>query len=138
MFEKMLVALDESEHSKKTLLAATDLAKVVGSEVNVLHVRESHFIGRAGPVPDEEDDEAKKVVEQALKAFNEAGVQATGTLRGALHGRVAREILDQATESGSSIIVMGSHGAGDLEGTLVGSTTNKVLHLGHLPVFVVR
>jgi len=138
MFEKMLVALDESEHSKKTLLAATDLAKVVGGEVNVLHVRESHFVGRAGSVPDEEDDEAKKVIEQALKACNDAGVQATGTLRSALHGRVAREILDQATESGSSVIVMGSHGAGAFEGSLLGSTTHKVIHLGQLPVFVVR
>jgi nucleotide-binding universal stress UspA family protein len=138
MFEKMLVALDESEHSKKTLLAATDLAKVVGGEVNVLHVREGHFIGRAGAVPDEADDDAKKVVEQALKAFQDAGVQATGTLRSALHGRVAREILDQATESGSSMIIMGSHGAGTFEGTLLGSTTHKVLHLGQLPVFVVR
>jgi nucleotide-binding universal stress UspA family protein len=36
------------------------------------------------------------------------------------------------------MIVMGSHGTTDLEGILLGSTTHKVLHLGNLPVFVVR
>ncbi len=138
MFEKMLIALDDSDHADKTLQTAAGLAKLASGEVEVLHVRESHFIGRAGAVPDEESDEAKKIVDDALKVLNDAGVSATGTLRGALHGRVAREILDEATRTGASVIVMGSHGTGDLEGVLLGSTTHKVLHLGKLPVFVVR
>ncbi|HLN05019.1 MAG TPA: universal stress protein [Acidimicrobiales bacterium] len=138
MFEKILVALDDSGHAEKTLLTAAGLAKLAGSEVEVLHVRESHFIGRAGAVPDEESVEAQKIVDAALKVLSDTGVHATGKLRGALHGRVAREILDEASEVGASMIVMGSHGTGDLEGVLLGSTTHKVLHLGHLPVFVVR
>jgi len=138
MFEKMLVALDDSERREETLLKATDLAKVLGGEVEVLHVREGHFIGRAGAVPDEDAGESESIVDDAVKALNDAGVHATGKVRGALHGRVAREILDEAEESGASLIVMGSRGATDLEGVLLGSTTHKVLHLGTLPVFVVR
>ena len=138
MFEKMLVALDDSDHTQTTLLKVTDLAKLAGGEVEVLHVRESHFIGRAGAVPDEDTDQSKTVVADAVKILNDAGVHATGKVRGALHGRVAREILDEAAESGASVIVMGSHGTTELEGVLLGSTTHKVLHLGKLPVFVVR
>ena len=138
MFEKMLIALDDSEHSGKTLLAGAGLAKLSSGEVEVLHVRESHFIGRAGAVADEASEESKKIVDDAVKVLTDQGVKATGTLRGALHGRVAREILDEAATSGASVIVMGSHGAGELEGMLLGSTTHKVLHLGKVPVFVVR
>lgn len=138
MFEKMLIALDDSQHTETTLLAAVGLAKLSSGEVEVLHVREGHFIGRAGAVPDEPSEESKKIVDDAVKVLSDQGVKATGSLRVALHGRVAREILDEAATSGASVIVMGSHGAGELEGMLLGSTTHKVLHLGKVPVFVVR
>jgi len=46
--------------------------------------------------------------------------------------------LDEATESQASLIVIGSRGLSDLIGMVVGSTTHKVLHLGTLPVLVVR
>ena len=48
------------------------------------------------------------------------------------------EILAEAEESGASVIVMGSRGVSDLTGLLVGSTAHKVLHLGRLPVLVIR
>jgi len=138
MFEKILVAIDGSEHTEKTLKAAVDLAKLSGSEVEVLHVRESYFIGRAGEVPDEEHTEATKVVNDAVAQLARAGVKAFGRVRGALHGRVAGEILEEVEGTGASMIVMGSHGVGDLEGLLLGSTTHKVLHLGKVPVLVVQ
>ena len=137
MFEKMLIALDDSEHTERTLLTAAGLAKLSSGEVEVLHVARAtssaapvRFLTRGAP--------SRKRRLDAVKVLNDQGVKATGTLRGALHGRVAREILDEAATSGASVIVMGSHGAGELEGMLLGSTTHKVLHLGKLPVFVVR
>jgi nucleotide-binding universal stress UspA family protein len=33
---------------------------------------------------------------------------------------------------------MGSRGLGELSGMLLGSVTNKLVHLAHLPVLVVR
>ena len=63
---------------------------------------------------------------------------ATGNLRTALTGHVATEILDEANEWGASVIVLASRGLTDLAGLVIGSTTHKVLHLGHIPVLVVR
>jgi len=138
MFEKMLVAVDASERRESTVKAAADLAKISGGEVEVLHVREGHFIGRAGAVPDEGGEEAQEIVDESVATLKNAGVNVTGKLTGALHGRVAREILDEAEASGASMIVMGSHGTSQIEAALIGSTTYKVLHLGNLPVLVVR
>ena len=137
MFEKILVALDGSEHTAKALQAAADLAKLSGAEVVVLHVREGYFVGRAGEVPIEDHAEASKIVDDAVEQLTAAGVKATATVRGCQHGRVAREILGEADSSRATIIVMGSRGVNDLEGLLIGSTTHKVLHLGKLPVLVV-
>ena len=68
----------------------------------------------------------------------DGGVSATGVVRSSHTGRVAAEIIEEADESGSSVIVMGTRGRTDLEGLVMGSTTHKVLHLGTTPVLVVR
>lgn len=137
MFETILVAVDHSEHSRRAFEAAKELAKATDGKVRVVHIRES-FAGKPGPVPDFTDRDAA-LVEESLGELTLAGVEATGVVYDAHHSRrVAAAILDEAIESQSSLIVIGSRGLSDLIGLVVGSTTHKVLHLGSLPVLVVR
>ncbi len=138
MLERILTAVDGSEHDRKVLAATTELAKLGEGTVRVVHVREGDFAGRAGFIPREGHDESSKLVDQAVADLVAAGVKATGTVRSSLASLVALEILEEAEESGASVIVMGSRGVSDLKGLLVGSTTHKVLHLGRLPVLVIR
>jgi nucleotide-binding universal stress UspA family protein len=138
MFESILIALDGSEHDRKALEATKELAKLSEATVRVVHVREGDFVVRLGFVAREEHDEASKLVDAAVAELVAGGVKATGTLRSSLPNLVALEILEEAEESGASIIVMGTRGVSDLKGLLVGSTTHKVLHLGQLPVLAVR
>lgn len=138
MFEKVLVALDESDHAERVLAAAEELATKLGSELRVLHVREIGFVGRAGSVPLESQEEVHKLVNDAIAKLQSQGAKVTGTTRAAQHGRVAVEICDEARAAGATAIVTGSRGLTDLEGIFVGSTTHKVLHLSHLPVLVIR
>jgi nucleotide-binding universal stress UspA family protein len=137
VFETILVGIDHSDHSQHALSAATELAKAAKGQVRVVHVREMS-IGKPGPVPKEFTDEANAVVDEAVKALAAGGLTATGTVRDSHTGRVAGEILAEAASSGASVIVMGSRGLTDLEGLVLGSTTHKVLHLGAIPVLVVR
>ena len=137
MFETILVAIDHSDHSKHALSAAKDLAKAAKSQVRVVHVREMS-IGKPGPVPKEFSDEANALVDEAVKDFTADGIGASGTVRNSHTGRVAAEIIGEADEAGASVIVLGSRGLTDLEGLVMGSTTHKVLHLGTIPVLVVR
>jgi nucleotide-binding universal stress UspA family protein len=46
MLEKLLLAVDQSEHSRKAIPAAVELARAGGGAVHVLHVRELHY-----PIP---------------------------------------------------------------------------------------
>jgi nucleotide-binding universal stress UspA family protein len=138
MFEKILVAMDTSVHADGVLKAVVELANRSGSEVEVLHVRENFLAGRGGLESSEEESAAAKLVADAVAQLAGAGVKAVGAVRNVWGHGAAPEILKEAESISASIIVMGSNGTGELEGLLVGSTTHKVLHLGKLPVLVVR
>ena len=140
MFEKVLVAIDDSPHSAKALGAAQELARLSGAEVRVVHVREIALAAgaRGVPLPSGGRDKAAKLVDDAVAELTSAGLNATGAVRAAVAGHVARELLEEASEWGASVMVLASRGLSDLAGLVVGSTTHKVLHLGNLPVLVVR
>ena len=137
MFERILVACDGSEPSSRALERAAELAVFSSGEVRVLHVREEHFVGRAGPIPSEGHDAAVKIVDDAIARIGQSGAVATGTVRASLSGRVAVEIVDEALEWDASVIVVGSRGLTEIASLILGSTTHKVLHLSKLPVLVV-
>jgi nucleotide-binding universal stress UspA family protein len=139
MFERVLVGLDNSEHARRALAAAGELAKLSGAEVRVLNIREGlATFGRGGPIEPESEDTAKALVDGAVRELEQSGLQATGTVRATLSGAVAGDIVDEARSWGASVIVLASRGMTDLQGILVGSTTHKVLHLCDIPVLVVR
>jgi len=138
MYEKLLVALDQSEISKRVLKAAEDLARLAGSEVFVLHLREREVLERLGLVATEEEAEAEDVVTEAVKALTAAGLRAHGEVRDTIYGRAAKEIIESAESHEASLIIMGSRGLSDLKGLIIGSTAHKVLHLSDHPVLIVR
>jgi len=138
MYEKVLVAIDCSENSKRALAAAHKLASLSDGEVRVLHLREQEVIPRMGLVADESPEEAHLWLESAVDELRNAGVKATGEVRNTIYGQAAREIVADAVLHDVGVIVMGSRGRSDLTGLLLGSTAHKVIHLTDRPVLVVR
>jgi nucleotide-binding universal stress UspA family protein len=138
MYERVLLAIDHSEVSKRALTAAAGLAALSDGEVWVLHLREREVIPRMGLVADESPDDAHLKVQAAVDELHSAGVKATGEVRNTIYGQAAREIIDDARLHNVGIIVMGSRGRSDLAGFFLGSTAHKVIHLADRPVLVVR
>ncbi len=138
MYERLLVAVDQSEVTERVVAAARGLAALSKGEVWVLHLREREVIDRMGLVPSESDAEAKTAVDEAVAALTKAGVTAHGEVRNTVFGHAAREILEDAREHDVGVIVMGSRGRSDLAGLVLGSTAHKVIHLSDRPVLVVR
>ena len=138
MYERVLLAIDHSEVSKRAQAAAAGLAALSDGEVWVLHLREQEVIPRMGLVADESPDTAHREVQAAVDELLGAGVKATGEVRNTIYGQAAREIVDDAQEHDVSVIVMGSRGRSDLTGLFLGSTAHKVIHLTDRPVLVVR
>lgn len=137
MYEKILAAIDESEIADRVLMAARELASLSHGEIRVLHLRErepSKFV----TLPSETSSEAHAAVDTAVEKLMAAGVKAAGAVKDSVFGYAAREIITEAKNFDAGVIVMGSHGRGDLAGLLVGSTAHKVIQLADRPVLIVR
>ena len=88
--------------------------------------------------------EARKVLQQMLDKFFAADECCNNELEdlvagiSVIDGQPADKILAEVATLNADLIVMGSHHHNVLGETLLGSTTNKVLHRSEIPVLVVR
>jgi nucleotide-binding universal stress UspA family protein len=147
MYTKILLATDGSKHAAKTAEFARDLVKLnpaaTAQIVYVRHVNREYHAYRWAEVEVPLHGEALKKVEaaeqeilaQARGAFEAAGVTAQTRV---LTGDPATELCRVATEEGFDLIVMGSRGMSELVGLLLGSVSDRVLHLAHCPVLIVK
>jgi nucleotide-binding universal stress UspA family protein len=53
-------------------------------------------------------------------------------------GKIYREIIDEAMEAASMVIVMGTHGSSGFEQFWIGSNANKLISLSTIPVITIR
>lgn len=138
MFEKVLVAVDGSEYSDAALAAAEGFAAKTGATVDVVHVHEHDLVpAKAGMSPDlERMDEAKAVVDQAVERLKGHGVSVTGHLLQAQTRDVPKVIIEAAENSGADLIIVGSRGLSSLTGMLVGSVSNKLIHVAKVSILV--
>jgi nucleotide-binding universal stress UspA family protein len=79
-----------------------------------------------------------KLAEGYVTALEEAGVKSRTELRSAQYGGIARVLSNLADDLDAGLIVMGSHGRGDLTALLLGSVAHKVVHLSNRPVLIAR
>ena len=137
MFERILLAVDGSEHSAKTVPVAAYLAKKYGAAVTVLHVRE--FTKRFGSdVEIDPEEETKTYVDGVVGQLGSDGIAAIGELRRVQAGQVPREIVDVAGDVGAELIVMGTRGRTEWQSLLVGGVAHKVMAHAQCPVLLVR
>lgn len=81
--------------------------------------------------------EANTALDAAKAAVTQAGVASVNTMVG--EGHAIHDGIQRAVEStGADLIVMGSHGRRGLEKLVLGSVTQRVLGVAHVPVLVVR
>lgn len=137
MFERILVAVDGSPQSGKTILVAVDLARRYGSVVTVVHVREyeryeGSDVDLGPPIP------AEDLVNGVLATFREEGVDARGEIRRVSPGNTPQQIIEVAAGSHADLIIMGSRGMTEWKSLLLGGVANKVVHHATCPVLLVR
>jgi nucleotide-binding universal stress UspA family protein len=140
MFGTILLAVDGSKYSEKAVELAKQLATVSNDEVVVAHVTEllpARFQTFPG-VDSQLDQEAVEFSKAYVAELEEAGVKARAELRSSQYGGIARILTGLADELDVGLVVMGSHGRGDLTALLLGSVAHKVLHLSQRPVLIAR
>ncbi|MDD2846661.1 MAG: universal stress protein [Rhodoferax sp.] len=144
MFKNILVPVDGSPTSMLAVTRAAALAKALGSAVTVLYVLDPYpFTGVGADFAygqaqylSAATSEANAALDMAKKSMQEAGVT-VNTLVG--EGHAVHDGIVRAIESvGADLVIMGSHGRRGLEKLMLGSVTQRVLGVVHIPVLVVR
>lgn len=136
MFERILVATDSSEPSKRAVEFAAGLAEDNGSEIIVLHAV-PRIVSRYGASYLEEPDSATELVDETVRDLKDRGLNARGEVVRVLEGHMPRGIVESAASADADVIVMGTRGRSDFGGLFLGSVTHRVLHLSEKPVIVV-
>ncbi len=145
MKTKTLLATDGSEGSERAAKFLFGLAEQTGCEIVVLHVvrplTQWLMPSEAGLMASGEimtqlletaREEGKAIVSRFVAMF--PGCNVRGLLA---EGDPGAQIAEVAAGEGADMVVMGSRGMSQIEGLLLGSVTNRVLHLSKKPVLVV-
>jgi nucleotide-binding universal stress UspA family protein len=146
-YRNFIVPIDFSEHSKKTVEYATQLAAFTGASIKILHVLQLPEYPAAfyeGVYTEHEaiknhvetaKREASAQLSLVTQQISARGLEAHPVLR---VGNAYEEIVSAAKETDADLIVIGSHGYSGLGSLLLGSTAERVLHHAPCAVLVVK
>jgi nucleotide-binding universal stress UspA family protein len=138
MFKRIVLGLDGSPESAKALELAKQIAAEGAVHIEVVHVREFMIAGRAGMQPTRADeDELEATVRKQAEDLAASGIDASLTVVSTSSGGPAHALADQAAERGADLIIVGTRGHTSLAGLLLGSVTQRLLHVSPCPVMAV-
>ena len=138
MYQKILVALDNSLTDEAMLPHIAALAKMHGSALLLLHVADgwvARNYHRFQLADSEEMTDDRAYLEKVAGGLRAQGIAVETHL--AL-GDPATGILETATDSGCDLIAMTTHGHRFLKDLLYGSTITQVRHRAKMPVLLVN
>ncbi len=144
MAAKILVATDGSPRSTKAIITAASIAKALNATLVACTATPPYPYYGLGEVLPESEGQYKAVagataterLTEAERVAREVGIPFLGVIKEQQNPHHA--ILQTARENECGLIVMASHGRGEVSSLFLGSETQKVLAFSDRPVLVVR
>lgn len=141
--QNILVPTDFSDAFSHALNYAVLIAKSMESSLHIIHVIEplvfssDMIMTKFGfdQLPNELEILAKKNMEKIVKMLTDNDIIFTTKI---MHGKADEEILKYTKSSHIDMICMSTHGHGNIENMLFGSTSEKVLRKANCPVLAIR
>lgn len=141
-YKKILVAVDGSSCSNKSVKHAIGLCSQFGAELHTIFVISEMVVENFRQLGKKESKEVmeklkgegKKYFRSAKEQAKKADVKVVEVLRA---GFPADEIATYAKKSKVDLIIMGTHGQRGGTRPLIGSVADRVIHFAPCPVMVV-
>ncbi len=141
MIKTVLVALDGSGHGNRALTAGADLAGKYGAKLLILTVLPDgrvplelyEYLRTEGLYLGEVTERLLSQAEATAKSCGATNIECQEK-----EGDPAEAILQVAEDRAADLIVMGSRGLGTVAELLLGSVSQKVIHLAKAPCMIVR
>ena len=140
--QKIICALDLSEHSKTVAEYACMLAKAMNASIVAVYAAPTltQYTGFHVP-PNTIDSFVGEIVsgaEKAMAQFVSENFEGVETKAEVVVGYAAEDILEIAAKEEADMIVMGTHGRKGIDRILFGSVAERVVKNSHLPVLTIR
>jgi nucleotide-binding universal stress UspA family protein len=134
MFERILLAIDNSPSSEVTIAFASAFAKHSSAKIHVFHVNEFLVNGRGLTL--ETKPEAIDLLTRAVNDLSQQGVVVSASCRVAARRQVAQEIADESERRNSDVIILGSFRRRRLQRLLCSGVRERTTRLVTLPVLI--
>lgn len=135
MIDRILVAVDGSDQSRRAAMLGLALAKPYDVEVDALHAVEGGVpTGTVNKGEEVQDDSGDEILAEISEMADDVGVAVTTHM---VKGQASEIIIRQARESGADLIVMGRQGRTGVGERLLGSVTERVLRNTDVPVLII-
>ena len=138
MFKTIMWATDGTKNADLALPYARALAQQEGATLVIAHVVERYASHKASGLAvhaDEEQVEAK--LKKLATELSHEGIDTNLKIVSHVGPQPAHEIADIAKEAGADLIVVGYRGHAAITGLMIGSVTQRLLHVSRCPVLVV-
>ena len=140
-FQKVLIAHDFSEPSRRALEFACKLVRAGGGHLDLVHIYPEFRMGD-GPALDfpwpkpEQVERYVRFLEHELQNVIPSDLEGRATAR-VVVGEPKQALLDCARELGSDVIVVGATGKGLVDRALLGSVSRSLVQQSPVPVITV-
>ena len=138
MYQRILVAVENSEADRTILAHVAKLAKLTGAELLLVHVADGWAARHFDDLKLRESEEMKNdraYLEGLQKDLVGQGFKVEARL--AL-GDPATELIKAAEDQKADLIAMSTHGHRFISDVLLGATADRVRHLVKIPVLLLR
>lgn len=136
MFKTIVLALDGSDGSRRASPLAAELARRHNAKVVIAHVEEL-IAGKGGEVPPAGEEEVRAEINRQAQELSAQGIETDVKVSSVMVGGPAHAISSIAEREGADLIVVGTRGHSPVSGLLLGSVTQRLLHISHCPVLAV-
>jgi len=126
----LLVCIDGSEHSIKTLDYAVKLAERIGSKITLLNIQERRLLDLSPKVAEELGEQ---ILSKALGAIKKEELKVDKRVE---FGVASDNIVEVAERGNHDLIVLGSRGLGTVKRFLLGSVSDDVSHKAKCSVLI--
>ncbi|TDR80398.1 universal stress protein [Paludibacterium purpuratum] len=148
MYQHIIVAVDVDQHTDKALLAAGQLAKMIGARLTVVHIVNLQDLARA----DSELVSTQTLHEQVLqrgrtllqqarrRVVEQHGIEPLAHLGESWHGKrdMASVLVRFAIAVDADLLVLATHSRTGIMHKLMGSFIENVIRTAPCPLMIVR
>ncbi len=144
---KIIVAVDGSEHSMRAVAKAKEIGKALDSTiilVNVVefmhHLTENVMVDETAIKEEQKERDGMKKRHEALLVKTKSALEELGdkVQTELLEGNPAHELIKYIESSDADLVILGSHGVKGLGRFMLGSVVSKVIHHVDKSVLIVR